>query len=158
MQLPYLVRAVVSHADDLTREVIDDLRNNPDTPSMRRLTDDESQRRIADVYANLSAWLTDRAVHDTRLTYRQLGAQRCEDGVPAAEMVFAILAVKRHLLEFIRRNANTESVTQMYEEEELFSAISHFFDVAVYSAVQGHESARAAGRWNPMRHLADMTR
>lgn len=147
MQLPYLIRVIESHAEDLTREVLADLRGATETSYLRCLPEDEVRKRVQSLYANLDRWLTARGDYDIRLLYRQLGSQRCEEGVPASEVVFALLSVKRRLWEFIQRNASIDSAVQLYQEEELFSTVSHFFDVAVYSVVDGHEATRAAGRW-----------
>jgi hypothetical protein len=147
MQLPYLIGLIESHAEDLTREVMSELREAPEAPYLRRLSEDELRRRAMDIYAHLGKWLTSRGDYDVRLAYRQLGTQRCEEGVPASEIVYALLAIKRHLWDFIRRNAPCESASELYQQDELLHLAGHFFDVAVYSAVDGHESTRAAGRW-----------
>jgi hypothetical protein len=148
MQLPYLVRAVISHASDLANEVIAELRISPETPAISLLTDEQLRWRVLDVYSNLGQWIEARAEPETRETYRHLGRRRCEEGIPAAEMVYGLLATKRRLTEFIRRNAMVDTVSELFQLEELFGAINHFFDVAVYNAVQGHESARRSGLWN----------
>src|SRR5262249_17606477 len=120
MQLPYLMRLIESKAEELTREVMVQLRESPETPYLRHVEDKELRRRVQDLYANLGRWVTARAGHDVRIAYRQLGAQRCEEGVAAAEVVYALLAVKGHLWEFIRRNAPCNTSVELYQEDELF--------------------------------------
>jgi hypothetical protein len=147
MQLPYLVRLIEAHAEDLTNEVMDELRSGSETPHLRQVDQGELRQRAADLYSNLGRWLTRRTDFDARLYYRQLGTLRCEEGIPASEVVYAVLAIKRHLWEFILRNAPCETAAELYQEEELLQQVSHFFDVAIYSVVDGHESSRAAGQW-----------
>ena len=76
------------------------------------------------------------------------GAAGCADGVPASELIYAVLRLKAHVWDFIRRNDAWQNEVELYQADELISRVSHFFDVAIYNAVQGHEAARAAGRWN----------
>lgn len=148
MQLPYIIRAIESHAQALADAVVRELRFAPQLPLLNRVSEEELRTRALDFFANLGKWLGEGGDETTAETYRLLGAKRCEDGVPAAELVYAVLRLKAHVWDFIRRNDAWQNEVELYQADELISRVSHFFDVAIYNAVQGHESARAAGRWN----------
>jgi hypothetical protein len=151
MQLPYLIRAIESHAQEITRGVVDEIRRTPQLPYLHGLSDDELRTRGLDFYSNLGQWLgapDDKKVSDL---YRTVGYQRCEDGVPAAEVVYAVLTLKRHLWDFIRNNSEWQSEVELYQQDELISRVSHYFDVATYNVIVGHEDARMTGRWKTAR-------
>jgi hypothetical protein len=148
MLFPYILRAIESHAEQLTDDVIRELKGAPEVAHLSRIGEDQMRARALDLFANLGKWLGSKGDHDIAENYRELGAKRCEDGVPLGDLVFAVFAIKRHLWDFIRRNDAWQSEVELYQEDELFNLVSHFFDVAFYNTVIGHESARAAGRWN----------
>jgi hypothetical protein len=147
MQLPYLIRLIESHAEELTNEVMEDLRDSTEMPHLKQISEDELRQRAVDLYSNLGKWLTRRGDYDLRHYYRQMGTLRCEEGIPASEVVYAVIAIKRHLWDFVLRNAPCDTAAELYQEEELLQLVSQFFDVALYSVVDGHESSRAAGQW-----------
>src|SRR5262245_13721748 len=49
----HLIRTIEMHAEELTRELLDDLGRNPRTPSFHSLTREELRSRVYDVYHNL---------------------------------------------------------------------------------------------------------
>jgi hypothetical protein len=138
----YLVRMIENHAEDLTREVLDDLTHNPRTPAWHALSPDEIHRRVYDLYHNLGHWLADKSEVSVERTYPQLGRERFHEGVPLQEVVFATTLVKDHLRNFVRRAGVVYSALELHREVELNLMIGHFFDTALFYAVKGYEDAR----------------
>jgi Zn-dependent peptidase ImmA (M78 family) len=139
----YLVRMIENHAEDLTREVLDDLTQNPKTPAWHTLSRDELHRRVYDLYHNLGHWLADKSEALVERTYSQMGRERFAEHVPLTELVFATMLIKDHLRNFIRRAGVVYSALELHREVELNLMIGHFFDKALYYAVTGYEEARA---------------
>src|SRR5215510_897442 len=104
MQLPYIIRSIESHAEPLAAAVVAELRFAPQLPLLNRVSEEELRSRALDFFANLGRWLGAGGDETTAETYRLLGQKRCEDGVPAAELVYAVLTLKRHVWDHIRRN------------------------------------------------------
>lgn len=138
----YLVRMIENHAEDLTREVLDDLTQNPRTPAWHSLSRDEIHRRVYDLYHNLGHWLADNSEESVERSYDRLGRERFHEGVPLQEVVFATTLVKDHLRNFVRRAGVVYSALELHREVELNLMIGHFFDTALFYTVKGYEDAR----------------
>jgi hypothetical protein len=138
----YLVRMIENHAEELTRELLNDLMANARTPSYHRLSADELHRRTYDLYHNLGQWLADKSESAIEAMYVQLGSTRSAEGVPASELIYALVLAKEHLRNFVRRVGVVYSALELHREVELNLMIGHFFDRAMYYAIRGHEAAR----------------
>jgi hypothetical protein len=141
----WLIRMIETHAEDLTREVLNDLGSNPRTPYMHGVSQDEMHRRLYDLYHNLGRWLGDQTDAVLEAAYAPFGRKRRAEGVPLSEVICAMILVKEHLRSYIRRAAAADSAVELYQEAELNVMIGHFFDKALYFTVKGYEDAQAAG-------------
>ena len=140
----WLIRMIENHAEDLTREVLNDLRSNPRTPSLHRPSSDQLHRRFYDLYHNLGRWLGDQSDAVVGSAYAPMGRARQGEGVPLSEVIYATILVKEHLRSYIRRAAAVDSAVELYQEAELNLMIGHFFDKALYYTVKGYEEAQTA--------------
>jgi hypothetical protein len=141
----YLVRIIEQHAEDLTKELLDDLQSNPRTPSFRQLSREELHERMHDLYKNLGLWLAHENEAAIETMYAEIGRRRAAQGVPISEVVCALGLVKEHLRNFVRRVDFLGSAFELHREVELNTMVGHFFDRAVYFTVKGYEAARLAG-------------
>jgi hypothetical protein len=137
-----LIQMIQDHAEDLTRELLQDLASNPRTPAYHKLAQDELHQRVYDVYHNLGRWLGDKSDESVEARYSGVGRTRAAEGVPLSEVVYALILIKEHLRGYIRRAGLVDSAVQLYTEEELQLMIGHFFDKALYYTVKGFEEAR----------------
>ncbi len=140
----WLIRMIETHAEDLTREVLNDLGSNPRTPSFQRLSRDETHGRLYDLYHNLGRWLGEQSDAVVQAAYAPLGRTRHAEGIPLSEAIYATILVKEHLRNYIRRAAAVDSAVELYQEAELNLMIGHFFDKALYFTVKGYEEAQKA--------------
>lgn len=140
----HLIRTIEMSAEELTRELLDDLGRNPRTPSFHGLTRDELHNRIYDVYHNLGRWLAERDELHIEKVYGDLGRRRHDVHTPISELLYLVILVKEHLRGYIRRVAAANSAVEMHQEAELNMMIGHFFDQALYYAVKGYEAADVA--------------
>jgi len=139
-----LVRAIERNAEELTREVLQDLASNPRTPRYHRLAGDELHRRVYDVYHHLDRWLGDKSDAAVESSYASLGRTRRAEGIPLSEVVYALILVKEHLCRYILRTGAADTAVELYQEEELNLMVARFFDKALYHTVRGYESAATA--------------
>jgi hypothetical protein len=78
------------------------------------------------------------AIHSYRRTPRLPG---CQPG----HLIFAIIATKEHLWEYILKEVLTDPrPAELYQEADLFQLVEQFFDRAIYFAVIGYEGYQAA--------------
>jgi hypothetical protein len=137
----HLIRTIEMHAEELTRELLDDLGRNPRTPSFHGLTREELHSRVYDVYHNLGHWLSEKDEGRIEKVYRELGRRRHDVRTPVSELLYVVILVKEHLRSYIRRVAAANSAVEMHQEAELNMMIGHFFDKALYHSVKGYEEA-----------------
>jgi hypothetical protein len=143
-----LIRLVQSHADELVNAAVADLRTNPRTRTFNRVPESELRHRLRDLYSHLGDWVGERTESRVEAYYTEVGRRRFHDGVPLAELVFAIMLSKDHLRHYIRLHGLVESVVELYAEEQLYQMTWSFFDRAIYFGVKGYEEERL--------HVADM--
>ena len=128
-----------SHAEELTRGAVKKLQSSPLTRSYHRLSADDLHHRVFEVYHDLGRWLlknTERAIQDR---YGELGEQRFNEGVPIAEVLWALLLTRDHLLQYVDTCMSGDSALELYREQELDRLIGRFFDRAVCYSAEGYQ-------------------
>jgi hypothetical protein len=141
-----LIRIMESHAEELTRGAVNKLLNRPQTRSYRRLSAGDLHRRVFEVYHDLGRWLlknTERAIQDR---YNDLGAQRFNEGIPLAEVLWGLLLTRDQLREYIGTHMLADSALELYREQELDRLVGGFFDRAVCYSAEGYEREAARCR------------
>ena len=134
-----LVRRIEEHAEELTRELLDDLARNPRTAGYHALPRAELHRRAHDVYRNLGRWLGQETEETIQRTYEELGRTRRVEGIPLHHVVYALVLTKHHLRDDIRSSGLVDSAVELYQEEDLHIRVGRFFDKAIYFTVKGYE-------------------
>ena len=137
-----LIRLVETHAEELVQVVLRDLRTNPRTASFTRVPEPDLRHRLRDLYTHLGDWIGDKTETRVERQYMELGRRRYHEGVPLAELIYAMVLFKDHLRQFIRSHGLVESVVELYSEEQLYQLTWSFFDRAVYFTVKGYEDER----------------
>jgi len=141
MLLPWLMRLIETHAHDLTENLMKDVRVHPRTASLHKVAEAELTARSFELYHNLGRWLGEKREEEIETAYREIGRRRFWEGVPLSELVYALVLMKQHLWDFIRKNDLPETATNLYGEEQLEMMVGQFFDKALYHAVRGYEDA-----------------
>jgi hypothetical protein len=141
-----LVKAIESHAEQLTRGFVHDLQTNQRTPTYHKLPAEELRHRAHAVYSNLGRWLGEKSDQTIEAFYAELGKQRHAEGIPLCEVVYALLLVKYHLRDYIRTSGLVDSAVDLYQEQELQRLVGHFFDRAIYYTVKSYECEAASRR------------
>jgi len=130
---------IESHAEELTRGTLNDIRKNPRTPSYHKLSGEALHSRVYDVYRDLGDWLGAKTDANLEAWYRALGRRRCTEGVDLSEVIYALILTKNHLEDYVRTSGLADSAVELYQEQELFRLIDYFFDRALYYAALGYE-------------------
>ncbi len=138
-----LVQMIEDHAEQLTRGVMADLRQNPSTPAYHKLSHDDIHRRVYDVYHNLSEWLGSEAHGAVEARYSDLGKQRAADGILLSEVIYALIQTKTHLFDYVRTAGLFDSAVELYQLQELRRLVDNFFDKAIYFTVRAYEREAA---------------
>ena len=149
-----LIRIIESHADELTRGAVKMLQSSIHTGSYHRLPPDELNRWLFDVYHDLGRWLlkmTDQAI---QARYGELGKKRFKEGIPLAEVLWALVLTKEHLRECIGTSMSAESALDLHREQEIYRLIGRFFDRAVCYAAEAYEREASLRREDAVATIA----
>jgi len=136
-----LVRMIETHADELTRALVDDLQSNPRTAAYHRLSRETIHHRTYHVYKDLGLWLSSKAEEDIDANFTELGNKREAEGIPLNEVVYALTLTKYHLRDYIQAAGLVDSAVDLYQALELQRLLGQFFDKAIYYTVRAYERA-----------------
>lgn len=137
----HMVHMIETHSDQLAQGLLEKLLTSEKTADLRKVPRSELQQRVYEVYHNLRDWLLTKTEADIERWYATIGARRFTQGVELSQLICALLLVKAHLWEFMRREALLDRPIEVYQEFELFQMVDQFFDRAIYYSVRGYEHA-----------------
>lgn len=143
MELPWLMKQIETHAEQLTERVIQAIRTSPRTKSLGRVSEEEMKRRFFELFRNFGHWLSEKGEAEIEAIYGEIGSRRCREGTPLNELLYALVLVKQHVWDYIEKNVVPASEGNLYQEELVIGMLSKFFDRALYHTVRGYEETWA---------------
>src|SRR5262245_30098591 len=104
------IRMIEDHWERITFRAAARIREDPDLPKIRKLTDSELQEWGRLILKNLGQWLV--LTRDERLArrYESLGRLRLKESVPLHEVVHGVHLLKDETIEFARSQGFCETV------------------------------------------------
>jgi hypothetical protein len=109
---------------------------------LRRVSQDELRRRSHEIYFNLNDWLRNKTGSEIEDSYIRLGMTRAKQGVPYADLLWAVSATKEHLWEFMEAEGIFTEPVDMLGGMDLLHSLDRFFDRILYFAAVGYQNAR----------------
>ena len=91
----------------------------------------EMYNRIYEIDHDLGRWLWEKSDQSVQERFNVIGERRCEEGIPLAEVLWALTLTKDRLLEYLGAYALANSAVELYQQQELDRLIGNFFDRAV---------------------------
>jgi len=137
-----LVRLIETNADLLAQSLLEKFRTSPHTRSMAKVPEEELRERCAEIYRNLSEWLLHKTGAEIERRYRAVGERRAHQGVPLADLTWAILLTKERLWQFLEQQGFLRGPLEIYGELELLRLLDQFFDRSACYAIEGYERAQ----------------
>jgi hypothetical protein len=144
MLISNLMLNIQTHAQKLTDEFVADVVSNPKTPHIATLAREDLDRAAGHLYASLADWLAAKEAEALENDFRDRAARQRKAGVPLNEIVYAVLLLKKHVWEFVKRNAVVDSIGDLYQRDEAILLIGEFFDRLVYATVKGYEEGESS--------------
>ncbi len=136
-----LVHLIEQHADQLTLGLLKQLKSDPRTTSFRTLADEDIRHVAFKIYGHLGEVLEGRAREEFAHQFEDLGRRRCREGVPIAEMMWAVILNKKTVLAYIHNNEWGGTALEVLGEEQLMSRIGQFYNDAIYYTAMGYQKA-----------------
>lgn len=134
-----LIRTIESNAEELAKGTVKKLQSSARTASYHKLSHQDVYTRCYEIYRNLGLWLWEKSDHAIQAQYNGLGVRRFEEGIPLAQVLWALVLTKEHLLEYLAGSGLVDSAMDLYQQQEFVRLISHFFDRALCYTGEGYE-------------------
>ncbi len=134
-----LIDLIESKSAGLAHGLLSTFRSSEKMADLRRVPAQELEARAFEVYRNLSEWLLHRTEGEIEKRYHEIGRRRAQQGVALSHLLWALIAVKRHLWDFLNREITTDQMLELQQEMELIRMVDRFFDLTLYYAAQGYE-------------------
>lgn len=145
-----LIKLIETHAESLTREVVEDLVTDEHTSAFHLIAKSDLEPRIFKLYHNLGNWIAAPDENAIRAEYEEWGRTRCHQGIPVSEIVYSLILTKKHLRRYIREHdfiaVSSDRTTsgelaplELYGVQQLNYAVGDFYDRALYYLARGYE-------------------
>jgi len=144
MLLYRLVRLIETHSQALAASLLLRVQESDHTREYRNVPPEELQGRVYEIYRHLGEWLMGKTEFDIEKRYREIGAQRAQQGVPFSQVAMAIMLTQENLWDFLRKESTIDRPVEVFGELEMLQLLERFFDHAIFYAALGYEQAVAA--------------
>lgn len=151
-----LVRLIERHSENLSRELVAEVRNSERTSDFRKISPEDLKRAVEELYHNLGEWLLQKTELDIAGRFKAIGARRAAEGIHLHQFLWALMLTRDHLWYFLRREAFADTIVELHGELELNNLLNQFFDRAVYYAVIGYEEAGQASPKGELRRIQEL--
>jgi len=143
------VREIISgNAERITGGILEAIRLRSDTWHYLDVSDDVAQARIfrvvEDMQVRLGIWLAKGQPESTLFaSYSNLGADRCQEGIPLEETTLVFLLIKREVWKIFRDQIVPGSRISLIEFVEINYYLNLFFDRIIQSTIAGYQNEQA---------------
>jgi hypothetical protein len=141
MLISNLMLNIQTHAQSLATEYVADLVSNPKTPHIAMRAHEDLERAALTLYARLADWLHEKDAEEVEAEFRARARRQRKAGIPLSEIVYAVVLLKKHVWEFVKRNAVVDSINDLYQRDEVIVLMAEFFDRVLFSTAKGYEDA-----------------
>lgn len=135
-----LVDLIERSAEELTNHWLADVRKELHLPTYQSFDDSELYQRAFKVYSQLGKWISrETTKEEIAKEYMALGAQRKKEGFALAEIIQALILVRRNLWRKVLREGLLDTTLDLYQAMELNNRVVRYFDRAIYFTTVGYE-------------------
>lgn len=136
-----LVNLIESHADELSRNLLLDLKRHVSTPTYHKYDKRELYERAFNVYSHLGKWISqETSKEEIAKHYTALGKKRRREGFALSEVIQALIMTRRHLWLKVMEEGFLDTMLDLNQALELSNRVILFFDRAIYYTAAGYES------------------
>ena len=135
-----LVDLIERSAEELTNNWLADIRKELHLPTYQSFADTELYERAFRVYSQLGKWISrETTKEEIAKEYIALGAQRKKEGFALAEIIQALILIRRNLWRKVLREGLLDTTLDLYQAMELNNRVVRFFDRAIYFTAVGYD-------------------
>src|SRR4051812_14993112 len=115
MLLTNLMLSIQTHADQLTADFLKDVESNPRTEHLAKAPHEDVVHGARSLYGHLADWLGEKHPDALEENFRARARRQRQAGIPLSEIVYAVILLKKHAWEFVKRNALVDSIGDLYQ-------------------------------------------
>jgi len=129
-----------AHADLLTEELLQKItRSGHCRELLRRVPIEEQRQSMHEIYRHMTEWLLNEQSSVDDEYYIGLGMRRARQGVPFAELLFAVCAARQYFWEYIERETLLDQPADFWGGVRLLQSLDSCFDSALCLAAMGYQ-------------------
>ena len=137
-----LIQHMKANDGRMSEAMIDKVRTSPRCNELVAKVPIEEQRQSShEIYRDLTDWLATEADSTIADRYIALGKRRAQQGVPFANLYWAVCIAHEHLWEYMQQECLLEEPVEFWGGVRLLHALTQFFDRVLYFAIIGYENA-----------------
>jgi 8-oxo-dGTP diphosphatase len=138
-----LLQILNEHALAVARQWLADVCRNPTTLSYRKSPPEAFLEKARLTLSKLSGWLKNESTGlEIKDFYQALGRERCSQGFALAEVISALMLLRKHIWLFVSGQGVLERPIDVYRVLELEQRVIAFFDKAMFHTALGFESSK----------------
>lgn len=136
------IRLVEDNAENLTKEWIKEIKNNPSTSGYKKIDEAILGVRVYDVYKRLGQWLMNAEPNDPKTAehFIKLGRERAGENLKNSEVIYALILARVVLWRYIVSHGIISSSIDLHQSLQFYQHVNNFFDKAAYFVAVGYES------------------
>jgi len=135
-----LVKLIESHADELSRNLIQDLQKRDSTATFRTYDEKEIYERAFNVYSHLGKWISrETTKEEIAKHFTALGAKRRKEGFALSEIIQALIMTRRRLWLKILAEGLLDNALDLNQALDLNNRVILFFDRAIFYTAVGYQ-------------------
>ena len=135
-----LVKLIESHADELSRNLLQDLQKRDSTSTFHMHDEKEIYKRAFNVYSHLGKWISrETTKEEIAKHYTALGAKRRKEGFSLSEIIQALIMTRRHLWLKVLAEGFLDTALDLNQALDLNNRVILFFDRAIFYVAVGYE-------------------
>lgn len=135
-----LVKLIESHADELSRNLLQDLRKRDSTSTFHTYDEKEIYERAFSVYSHLGKWISrETTKEEIAKRYTALGMKRRKEGFALSEIIQALIMTRRHLWLKVLAEGFLDTALDLNQALDLNNRVMLFFDRAIFYTAVGYQ-------------------
>ena len=142
MRAVRLVQHMKTNAERVSEEVVTKIRASQRCVELvNKLSPEEQKRSTADIYRDLTVWLTSESDSTIERRYVVLGLLRAQQGIPFSELFWAVCIAHEHLWQYMQQECLLDEPVEFWGGVILLRSMAQFFDRVLYFTLHGYEQA-----------------
>jgi len=142
MRAGKLVQHMKANAERISVDVVKKIRASQRCSELvSKLTPEEQERSTADIYRDLTGWLTTESDDTIERRYVVLGLLRAQQGIPFSNLFWAVCIAHEHLWQYMQQECLLDEPVEFWGGVILLRSMAQFFDRVLYFVLKGYEQA-----------------